>query len=67
MKTNVRPAKIGDGPRPLRLRRGAVLRVMLRPCVTARLLETLAADADMYRCAVGAVIVACALFHLPRR
>jgi len=59
----VSPARIGDPPRPLRLRRGAALRIMLRPRAAARLLQDLADGADTYRLAVGVVVEACALFH----
>jgi hypothetical protein len=49
--------------RPLRLRRGAAIRVMLRPRRAARLLEDLAADADMKRYALGVVVRTCAQVH----
>lgn len=49
--------------RPVRLRRAAVLRVLLRPRAAARLLGALAAEADMNRVAVGVVIRACAAVH----
>lgn len=50
-------------PRPLRLRRFAVLRVMLRPRAAARVLAALAAEAGMNRVAVGVVLRACAEVH----
>ena len=50
-------------PRPLRLRRFAVLRIMLRPCATARLLGALAAEADTGRVAIGTILRACAIAH----
>ena len=50
-------------PRPLRLRRGGALRLMLRPRAAARLLEGLAAEAEMNRYAAGVVIRACAAVH----
>jgi len=53
--------------RPLRPRRFAVLRIMLRPRAAARLLGQLAAQADVNRVAAGVVIRACALHHVPRR
>jgi hypothetical protein len=40
---------------------------MLRPRAAARLLEDLAAEADMRRVAVGVVLRACAHAHVPRR
>jgi hypothetical protein len=55
-----------DPPRPLRPRRGAALRVMIRPRTTVRLLWHLAAEADMYRYAVGVVLRACACTHILR-
>lgn len=55
--------RIGDAPRPLRLRRLALLWILLRPRAASRLLEDLAAEADMYRVAVGVVLAACALCH----
>lgn len=67
MDNAIRTTRITGPPRPLRLRRAAVLRVMLRPRAAARLLEALAAEADMCRAAVGVVIRACALTHVPRR
>lgn len=56
-----------DPRRPLRLRRFAVLRVMLRPRAAARLLDGLAGQADLNRVAVGVVLRACAEAHVPRR
>jgi len=56
-----------DPPRPLRLRRAAALRVLMRPRRTARLLEDLAAGADVNRLATGAVLRACIQAHMPRR
>ena len=61
-----RPASILEPPRPVRLRRFAVLRIMLRPRATARLLGALAAETDMRRYAAGVVIKACAMWHEPR-
>ena len=61
------PASFLDAPRPLRLRRGGAIRVMLRPRAAARLLEGLAAEADTRRYATGVVIKACAIWHEPRR
>lgn len=58
-----RPASALAPPMPLRLRRLGVLRVMLRPRAAARLLEGLAAEADMRRYAAGVVIKACAVVH----
>jgi hypothetical protein len=52
-----------DPPRPLRLRRLAVLRVMLRPRAAARALAVLADDAEMNRRAVGTALRACAVWH----
>ena len=60
-------ASFPDPPRPLRLRRGGALRLMLRPRAAARLLEDLAAEADMNRYAAGVVIKACVIAHVPRR
>jgi len=40
---------------------------MLRPRAAARLLEDLAAEADMNRYAAGVVIKACVIAHVPRR
>jgi hypothetical protein len=54
-------------PRPLRLRRLAILRVMLQPRAAARALALLADDAEMNRRAAGAVIRACAATHELRR
>ena len=54
-------------PRPVRLRRFAVLRIMLRPRAAALLLALLAAEADTGRVAVGVVLRACAVHHVPRR
>ena len=45
-------ASCTDPRRPLRLRRGGTLRVMLRPRAAARLLEELAEYADVYRAAL---------------
>jgi hypothetical protein len=50
-------------PRPLRLRRGAALRVLLRPRAAARLLEQLAAEADVNHVAIGVLLRACAQVH----
>jgi hypothetical protein len=61
--TERRAASFLDPPQPLRLRRGAILRVMLRPRRAARLLEGLAAQAEVNRAAVGVVIKACARVH----
>jgi hypothetical protein len=52
-----------DPPRPLRLRRLAVLRVLARPRRAARLLQALAAEADLNRLAAGRAIRVCAVFH----
>jgi hypothetical protein len=52
--------------RPLRPRRFAVLRIMLRPRAAARLLALLAVEADTNRVAAGAVLRACAYAHVPR-
>ncbi len=49
-----------DAPRPLRLRRGGTLRVLLRPRRAVQLLDGLAAAADLNRVAVGVVLRACA-------
>jgi hypothetical protein len=54
-------------PRPLRLRRLAVLRVLAHPLAAARALDHLADESDQYRRAVGSVIRACASTHQPRR
>jgi hypothetical protein len=62
----IRPVSTLDPPRPLRPRRGTVLRVMVRPRTTVRLLQHLAAEADLYRCAVGVVLRACACTHILR-
>jgi hypothetical protein len=48
---------------PLRLRRLAVLRVLLRPRTAARLLEDLAAEAATAKLACHVVIEACAQVH----
>jgi hypothetical protein len=48
-------------------RRWAPLRVILHPRAAARTLELLAEEAHMSRCAVGAVLRACAATHVPRR
>jgi hypothetical protein len=48
-------------------RRWAPLRVLLHPRAAARTLELLAEEARMSRCAVGAVLRACAATHVPRR
>jgi hypothetical protein len=56
-----------EPPRPLRLRRAAVLRVMLRPRAAARALALLAEEADTNHRAAGAVLRACAATHQPRR
>ncbi len=61
------PASFLEAPRPLRLRRGGALRVLLRPRAAARLLEALAAEADVKRCAVGVALRACAYAHVERR
>ena len=60
-------ASVLEPPRLLRLRRFAVLRILIRPRATARLLGALAAEADMRRYAAGVVIKACAAWHVPRR
>ncbi len=62
-----RPAGLLEPPAPMRLRRAAVLRVMLRPRAAAQLLDGLAAEADLYRVATGVVLRACAETHEPRR
>ena len=56
-----------DPPQPVRLRRFAVLRVMLRPRAAALLLEDLAYHADINRVAVGVVLKSCAVAHVERR
>jgi len=61
------PASTLAPPRPLRLRRGGALRILLRPFAAARLLDALAAEADMNRYAAGVVIKACVTAHVPRR
>jgi hypothetical protein len=63
----IMPASVTDPLRPVRLRREGALRVMLRPRAAARLLEDLAAEADMRRYAAGVVIRACVATHVPRR
>jgi hypothetical protein len=52
--------------KPLRLRRLAVVRVMLRPRAAARLLGALADEADVRRYAIGVILTACAEWHVPR-
>jgi hypothetical protein len=47
------PTSCSDPLRFIRLRRGGALRVMLRPRAAARLLESLAAEADVRRYAAG--------------
>jgi hypothetical protein len=59
----IRPASSLDEPQPLRLRRAAVLRVMLHPAAAARALDGLAAESDLRRLAVGCVLRACARTH----
>ena len=61
------PSSFLDAPQPLRLRRGGVLRVLLRPRRAAQLLDGLAAGADLNRVAVGVVLRACAHAHVERR
>jgi hypothetical protein len=58
--------ELGAPPRPLRLRRLALLRVILRPRAACLLLEGLAYHADINRLAALGVIHACALHHVPR-
>jgi hypothetical protein len=48
---------------PYRLRRLAVLRVLIRPRAAARLLQDLADDAATYRLGCDVVIKACAQVH----
>lgn len=55
-----------DPPRPLRLRRFAVLRIMLRPRAAALLLAGLAYQADINRVAVGVSIRAHVRGCIPR-
>jgi hypothetical protein len=61
----VKPS-FSEPPRPLRLRRLAVLRILVRPRAAALLLAALAEQADLNRCAVGVTLRACARWHVPR-
>jgi hypothetical protein len=56
-------ASLLDAPRPLRLRRGGAIRVLLRPRAAAQLLAELAGQADVNRAAAGVAIKACAQVH----
>jgi hypothetical protein len=55
----------GRGSR-IKLRRFAVLRVMLRPRSAARLLAALARQSTDRDTAISVIIEACALFHYSR-
>ena len=67
MSAPARPVSFLAPPRPVRLRRLAVLRIMLRPRAAALLLDELAGRADLNRVAVGVVLRACAAAHVERR